>query len=350
MKRSLFLAPLIAVSLAVLTACSGTADTATASASGTAAATADASGSAAGASTAAETKNTEASDSASAEDSKTADSAPTTVAGTLAQSAAATNGGSNRLEEILERGYIEVATEPAFAPNEFIDPSKEGDEQYVGSDIELAKYIADALGVELRLKPMDFTSVLGSITTGKYDIAISALAYTPSRAESMNLSKGYYFGDEDPQKAYGVIIREADGDKIRTVEDFADKVVVTQNGSLQDQFVREQIPEYGKYNLVSSMTDAILMVQENRADAAAVHIKMAQTYIDSNPGCGLIIMPDFYFYVDPDTQGTRIGIPLGEDELTERINEIVDEVVEQDLYNQWYEEYREYAIGLGLDL
>ena len=88
---------------------------------------------------------------------------------------------SNRLEDILERGYIEVATEPAFAPNEFVDPTKTGDDQYVGADIELANYIAESLGVELRLKPMDFTTVLGSITTGKYDLAISALAYTPER-------------------------------------------------------------------------------------------------------------------------------------------------------------------------
>ena len=108
---------------------------------------------------------------------------------------------SNRLEDILERGYIEVATEPAFAPNEFVDPTKTGDDQYVGADIELANYIADSLGVELRLKPMDFTTVLGSITTGKYDLAISALAYTPERAEAMNLSKGYYYGSEDPQTA-----------------------------------------------------------------------------------------------------------------------------------------------------
>ena len=38
---------------------------------------------------------------------------------------------NNRLNEILERGYITVTTEPYFSPNEFIDPSKEGDEQYV---------------------------------------------------------------------------------------------------------------------------------------------------------------------------------------------------------------------------
>ena len=220
----------------------------------------------------------------------------------------------------MSRGYIEIATEPAFAPNEFIDPSKTGDDQYVGSDIELANYIADSLGVELRLKPMDFTSVLGSMTSGKYDLAISALAYTPARAETMNLSKGYYFGSEDPQKAYGILIRKEDADKIKTIDDLADKTVVAQNGSIQEMFVREQIPAYGKYNQVSSTNDAFLMVQTGRADAMAAALKMAQLYLDSNPECGLMILPDFYFTVDESTQGTRIGIPKGEDELTDRIN------------------------------
>ena len=106
---------------------------------------------------------------------------PQTDAGLVA---AETTGSGNRLNDILERGYIEIATEPYFAPNEFIDPTKSGDEAYVGSDIELANYIGESLGVEVRIKPMDFTSVLGSITTGKYDLAISALAYTPARAET----------------------------------------------------------------------------------------------------------------------------------------------------------------------
>ena len=256
---------------------------------------------------------------------------------------------SNRLEDILARGYIEVATEPYFAPNEFIDPTISGDDNIVGSDIELANYIADALGVELRLKPMDFTSVLGSMTTGKFDLAISALAYTPSRAETMNLSKGYYYGSEDPQKAYGILIRKEDADKIKTIEDLADKTVAAQNGSLQEMFVREQIPAYKQYNQVSSTNDAFLMVQTGRADAMAAALKMAELYLESNPECGLMILPDFYFTVDLETQGTRIGIPLGEDELTDRINEIIDVVLEKDLYNQWYEEYKEYARKLGLD-
>ena len=95
--------------------------------------------------------------------------------------------GSSRLDQIKKRGVLTVATEPYFAPNEFIDPSKSGNEQYVGSDIELAELIAERIGVKLELVPLEFTQVLASVAEGKYDLAISALAWTPERNEAMEL-------------------------------------------------------------------------------------------------------------------------------------------------------------------
>ena len=252
----------------------------------------------------------------------------------------------NRLEAILERGYIEVVTEPYFAPNEFIDPSKSGDEQYVGSDIELAKYIADKLGVELRIIPLEFSAVLSSITEGKYDLAISALAYKPDRAEAMNLSKGYYFSDSST--AHGLLIRAEDADVIKGPDDIAGKVIVAQSASLQEMYVEQQIPASKEFKRISAVTDGFLMVQEGKADACATATKTAQLYIDANPDCGLVLMDTFYFTVDEATSGTRIGIPLGEDELTDKVNEIIDEVVESGAYAQWYDEYGEYARELGL--
>lgn len=254
--------------------------------------------------------------------------------------------GSNRLEKIISRGYIEVVTEPYFAPNEFIDPTKSGSEQYVGSDIEFAKYIADKLGVELKIVPLEFGAVLSSITEGKYDLAISALAYTPARAEAMILSKGYYFAENAP--GYGLLIRAEDADKIKNADDLADKTVVAQSGSLQELFVNEQIAEYKEFKRVSATTDGILMVQENKADSCVVSIPMAQLYIDANEGSGLAIVEGFEFSVDKELGGTRIGIPSGEDELAEKINELIDEVVSSGQYEQWYEEYTEYAKKLGL--
>ena len=252
---------------------------------------------------------------------------------------------ANRLEAIKARGYIEVCTEPYFAPYEFIDSSKQGDEQYVGMDIEIAKYIAEKLGVELRLVPLEFSAVLASVTEGKYDLAISALAYSPTRAESMNLSKGYRF-DENESSNYGLLVREEDADKYPTAESLAFAVIVTQSGSVQEGFVKDQIPTYKEFKVVSSMTDGFLMVSEGKADACACDINNGQLYADANGG--LAIAP-FRFVVDESTQGTRVRIPKGEEELTEFINQCIDELRAEGTIDKWYEEYSDYARKLGVD-
>lgn len=255
-------------------------------------------------------------------------------------------GKKNRLEQILERGYLEVVTEPYFAPNEFIDPSKKGDEQYVGSDIELAHLIADKLGVELRIIPLEFTAVQTGVTEGKYDMAISALAYTPARAEAMELSDGYRFDNEAIQ--YGLMVRSEDLENIKSAEDLSDRVVVCQSGSLQEMFAQDQIPACRELKRVSATTDGFLMVQEGKADAVVTEKTTAQLYIDANSGCDMAIVEDFSFVVDESTQGTRIGMPKGEVELRDKVNEIIAEVVESGIYDEWYLEYQDYARGLGL--
>ena len=251
---------------------------------------------------------------------------------------------ANRLEAIKARGYIEMATEPYFAPYEFIDSSKSGDEQYQGLDIELGKYIAEKLGVELRIVPLEFSAVLASITEGKYDFAASALAYSPDRAENMNMSKGYRFSDE--VASYGFLVREDMIDSIKTADDTADLVLVTQSGSVQEGFVNDQISKYKEFKLVSSMTDGFLMVAEGKADACACDINNGQLYADANGG--LAIAP-FRFVVDESTQGTRVGIPKGEDELTAFIDQCIDELRAEGTIDKWYDEYSDYARTLGVD-
>lgn len=268
------------------------------------------------------------------------------TSGCTTKKSTATSKANNRLEAIKARGYIEVATEPYFAPYEFIDPSKKGDEQYVGSDIKLAQYIADKLGVKLHIIPLEFSAVLSSITEKKYDLAISGLAYTPARTEAMNLSKGYYFSKDDA--GYGLLIRKADENKIKGPEDVADKTIVAQSGSLQELFVNEQVPKKKDFKRVSSMNDGYLMVQEGKADVMTVAIASAQLYIDANPSCGLTVVKGFKFKVDEKTSGTRIGIPKGEEELTAKINEIIDEVVKSGDFEKWHAEYTEYAKKLGI--
>ena len=267
------------------------------------------------------------------------------AAGMKETETAAQEGGS-RLEEIKERGYLEVAMEPYLAPFEFIDPGKTGDEMYVGADVELAKYIADKLGVECRIIPLEFAAVLSSVTGGKYDMAISGLAYTPARAEAMEMSKGYFYGTDEA--LYGILVSDELIEGIKTKEDLKDKTVVVQSGSIQEIFASELPEGCGELKFVSATTDGYLMVQEGKADCCITAIKPAELYLKANPDCGMSISPYIEFEVDKELQGTRICMQKGETRLLDEVNSILDEVIETGIFEEWYDEYSELAASLGV--
>ena len=253
---------------------------------------------------------------------------------------------NNRLNEIKERGYITVVMEPYFAPNEFIDSSKTGDDQYVGSDVEFAKYIANKLGVDLQIVPLEFGAVLSSIVEGKYDLAISALAYTPERAENMELSKGYYFSDDD--LGFGLVIREEDKDKIKTIEDLADKIVMAQSGSIQESLINQNVPKYAEFKRLSSTPDCYMALSEGKSDCVCAAISHVQLYMEANPDCGLYVIPNLQFETPEEFDGTRCGAPKGEKDLIEFVNGCIDELLASGQYAAWVEEYKEYAAKLGV--
>ena len=256
-------------------------------------------------------------------------------------------GGSSKakgdlLEEIKAQGYIELCTEPYFAPFEFVDPSKTGDDQYVGVDIEIAKYIAEKIGVELRIVPLDFTAVLAGIADGKYDIAISAIAYSPSRAEAMRLSNVY----KPNSGGYGFLTRAEDVDKYSSVEDLKDAVVITQSGSVQESLYNQNVKACKEFKLVANMTAGYLAVAEGKADVCICSTESAQLYAEANGG---LAIPDFRFEVDPNMNGTVVAMPLKDSEsLLEVVNEAIAELNAQGKIDQWNEEYTAYAAQLGI--
>ena len=253
---------------------------------------------------------------------------------------------TGRLAKIMEKGVLEVCTEPYFAPNEFIDSSKQGDEQYQGMDIEIAKYIADKLGVELKIVPLEFSAVLAGIADGKYDLAISALAYSPARAEAMRMSKGYFFSDDGG--GYGFAVRPEDKDKYTSLDDLADAVVVVQSGSVQEALLDQSGCKVKEKKLVSSMTDAYLAVTENKADVAVCYTTSAELYGEANGDN--IVVTDFLFEVSDEMSGTRIAACLDDTEsLIEFVNTCIDELTESGQIMEWHDYYTEYAKTLGIE-
>lgn len=247
----------------------------------------------------------------------------------------------NRLEKILESGKLVLATSPDFAPLEFEDLSS-GEAQYVGSDIELAKYIAEKLGVELEISAMDFSAVQAAIPSGQADIAISGFARTEERAQNMELSTPFNITEDGGQT---VLVAKGEGANYTAAEDFSGLQIGAQNGSLQYNLVSSQLPEDVEIVPVGSLNDGVLMLETGKIDALASDLSNAELLLESHDG---IETTDFMF--EYSSEGNVAAVKKGETELIEAVNEIIEEVNELGLYEQWKDEATELAKSLGLEV
>ena len=207
--------------------------------------------------------------------------------------------------------------------------------------MELGKYIAEKLGVELQIEAMDFNACQGAVSMGAVDMSISGFAYTEERAENCGISDGYIVSDVVEQ---GIIVLKDTAAELNSKEAFSGKVVAVQNASLQQQLRAEQLPDSTE-EVVTNLNDAIMMLATGKVDGVASDLTVAQQYCDNYPE---LEISEFKF--DYDTEGQRVLVPKGEDELLAAINEIIAEVNESGIYKEWLAESTELATSLGLEV
>lgn len=265
------------------------------------------------------------------------------VAAMLMGTMTACSEQKSRLEKIKEAGVITMATSPDFAPMEFQYVDANGKDVYAGSDIELGKYIAEKMGVELKIEAMDFTAVQAAVTTGTVDMAISGFAKTEERAESMELSD-YYNIDDDDSIGQGILIMKDKAAELTTAESFAGLKVGAQNGSLQYNLVSSQLPSDVKIEQIGSLNDGILALTTGKIDALAVSGENGVLYAGNYDE---ICMSEFFF--DYTSEGNVLACQKGETELMAEINKILAEVNEQKLYSAWTDEATALAESLGIE-
>ena len=250
------------------------------------------------------------------------------------------------LADIREAGVLRVATEPYFPPQEFIDPDLTGQDSYAGADMALARLIAERMGVALQIVPMDFSEVLGAVSDGSCDLAVSALSYTPGRVAQVTFSKGYYYAGS--LSGSGLMIRAADSGIITGVDSLKGRDIGAQSGSLQEAQMYENVFHYRQFRRMGSVQALYNALMDGTIDAAMVDLGTGQDYIDSNPGCGLVMIPGVRFILEEAFQGDRIAARKGEGELIAFVNGVIDEVLSSGQYMAWYGEAAARANALGL--
>ena len=227
-------------------------------------------------------------------------------------------------------GKLTVAISPDFAPMEFVDPTKDGQDMYVGFDVTLAKTVAEKLGLELVIMPMSFDACQTAVYAGTVDMSISGYSWTEERAENYNLSNYYHAGDNEDEQI--LITLASNGDKFATVEGLAGAKIGAQNASLQQSLTEEQLAD-NELILFTDLGTAVLQLKNGDFDCIAVADGNGEAIIAANPE---IAKSGFSFVVDEKYTGNVILLQKGADDLTAKVNEILAETESQ--WDAWYEE------------
>ena len=236
------------------------------------------------------------------------------------------------LDEIKASGELHITLSPDFAPMEFIDSSKDGQEQYVGLDVFLAKYIADYIGVKLVIEPMSFDACQTAVYTASVPMSVSGYVWTEERAESYEISDYYYDGDNKIEPV--ILIRTADAEKYTSSEDFNGVDIGAQNASLQMQLVTSQLPDANPV-AVGDVGTGVLELQNGSIEALAVAKGNAEIIMDANPD--LVLCP-WEFTITEETEAFVILITKGETALLNVVNEALAKAYADGLYGTWYED------------
>ena len=250
------------------------------------------------------------------------DAAPT-------EASAASNGV---LDEIKASGELHITLSPDFAPMEFVDSSKDGQEQYVGLDVFLAKYIADYIGVKLVIEPMSFDACQTAVYTASVPMSVSGYVWTEERAESYEISDYYYDGDNKIEPV--ILIRTADAEKYTSSEDFNGVDIGAQNASLQMQLVTSQLPDANPV-AVGDVGTGVLELQNGSIEALAVAKGNAEIIMDANPD--LVLCP-WEFTITEETEAFVILITKGETALLNVVNEALAKAYSEGMYGAWHDE------------
>lgn len=243
-----------------------------------------------------------------------------------------------KLKDILDKGQIVLATSPDYPPSEFVDDQG----NVKGSDIMLAQYIANSLGVDLKVETMDFNAVLTAVDTGKVDIGISGFGYKADRAEQFELSHGYQ--SSSAAAHHTLLVPAEKADEYKSLADFSGKKIDTQANSLQEMYVTDQIPD-ADLQKVATLDQAILELQTGKIDAIALDSTTAKNYAETSDGIFVSVYEkngvEFDLSQYADESGNVAAVKKGETSLIDAVNQVIDSLAtsgkyESNLYTDMY--------------
>jgi polar amino acid transport system substrate-binding protein len=234
----------------------------------------------------------------------------------------------------VKEGYLTVATSPDYAPFEFYSLDEKGKPTLVGFDMDLAKYIADYLGLTLELVPMDFDGTITELGNKKCDLSMAGYSPDPDRLIYMDFTDVYYTSEQ-------VLVTTTDKKDIITSTEIAnnpDYKIGVQIGSIQAELAKEFTPNADIVEL-SKVTDIVMELSTGKLDAAFIETPVVQAYANTYKNLEIACV------IPQDDNGSVIGVYKGNEDLLKYVNEAINKCIKDGTFAQYVAKAVDLAAG-----
>jgi polar amino acid transport system substrate-binding protein len=186
--------------------------------------------------------------------------------------------GGPVLDRIAKRGELLVGTAANMPP--LNATTKDG--QIIGLEPDLARLIAEAMDVKIKMVPMSFSELLGAVQDGRVDMAMSQITITGERNMKVAFVGPYFISGKSFLTKAETIAKAKDASEVNQ----PDRTIVALKGSTSERFVRELIPK-AKLVLTKDYDEAVDLVINDKADAMVADYPICILSVLRHPGDGL---------------------------------------------------------------
>ncbi len=231
------------------------------------------------------------------------------------------------IQRITERGKLLVGTTGDYRPLSY----READGNYWGFGIEMAKKIAERIGVGIEFVGTSWPTLTADVLTEPqtFDLAIGGITITDTRKETMLMSEGYLANGKT------ILCRSSEADLYKSLADL-DKPevrVMVNPGGLNEKFAKANLT-HATIIVYQKNEEIPNQVAEGNADVMITEITEAPWYVKNDPRLAAPLLHT------PFTHG-EIGVLMrkGQEDLLQIVNTTIRQMKSDGTLRRLHEEY-----------
>lgn len=239
---------------------------------------------------------------------------------TLILTACATGGQGQQDGEpkLIKDGEIVVAMSGEFRPFSYWEG-----EQLTGFDYDIAKALADEMGLKLVTKTAGFSTLVEGTAQGRYDMLVASTSATEERAKVVDFANGYYSSGAQ------YFVRK--GEQCESITDKPDPTVGVASGTSYEKYLADE----GITKQVKTFESDITALQDaetGRLDGALTDRLVGQFQIEK-AGLNLQLCGE-PLYLETQAPAVAKGNPLlGE------VNKALETIIDNGTYGEISKKY-----------